>query len=57
MSLGAYGTKLLGSGGCGFVLVISNSLVKQKIEEKYNGYVLNVNFDNVGVCEILKNET
>jgi D-glycero-alpha-D-manno-heptose-7-phosphate kinase len=55
ISLGAFGAKLLGSGGCGFILVISDSLVKQKIEEKYNGYTLNVNFEKTGVSEIFRN--
>jgi len=52
MTMGAFGTKLLGSGGCGFVLVISDSIVKQKIVEKYNGYVLNIKFDTHGTSEI-----
>lgn len=52
ISLGAYGTKLLGSGGCGFVLVISNPIVKQKIIEKYNGNILEFDFDKTGTSEI-----
>jgi D-glycero-alpha-D-manno-heptose-7-phosphate kinase len=52
MSMGAYGTKLLGSGGCGFVLAISDPIVKQKIKDKYNGYALNVKFNNTGTLEI-----
>ena len=31
MSMGAYGAKLLGSGGCGFVCVICNPKIKEKI--------------------------
>jgi D-glycero-alpha-D-manno-heptose-7-phosphate kinase len=54
MQMGAYGTKLLGSGGCGFVLVISDPIIKNKIEQKYNGYVLNVNFEKTGTSEIFK---
>ena len=52
MSEGAYGAKLLGSGGCGFILVVSDPIVKQKIVEKYNGYILNVKFDTHGTSEI-----
>lgn len=52
ISLGAYGAKLLGSGGCGFVLVISNPIVKNKIIEKYNGNILEFDFDKSGTSEI-----
>ena len=52
ISLGAYGAKLLGSGGCGFVLVVSNPIVKSKILEKYNGNILEFDFDKTGTSEI-----
>lgn len=52
ISLGAYGAKLLGSGGCGFVLVVSDPIVKSKILEKYNGNVLEFDFDRTGTSEI-----
>jgi len=52
MNMGAYGAKLLGSGGCGFILVISDPIVKQKIVEKYNGSVLNISFSTTGISEI-----
>lgn len=52
MNMGAYGAKLLGSGGCGFILVISDPIVKQKILEKYNGSVLNILFSKTGISEI-----
>lgn len=52
MNMGAYGAKLLGSGGCGFILAISDPLVKQKIIEKYNGSVLNISFSETGVSEL-----
>jgi D-glycero-alpha-D-manno-heptose-7-phosphate kinase len=55
MHMGAYGSKLLGSGGCGFVLVISDSIVKQKIINKYNGYVLDVKFNTKGILEVFPN--
>lgn len=52
MNMGAYGAKLLGSGGCGFILVISNPSVKKKILEKYNGSILNVSFSTTGISEL-----
>lgn len=55
MSIGAYGSKLLGSGGCGFVLVISDPIVKNKIVEKYNDNILEFNFDKTGTSEIFSN--
>ena len=53
--MGAYGSKLLGSGGCGFVLVISDSIVKQKIVNKYNGYVLDFKFNTNKILEVFPN--
>ena len=55
MHMGAYGSKLLGSGGCGFVLVISDSIVKQKIVNKYNGYVLDFKFNTNKILEVFPN--
>jgi D-glycero-alpha-D-manno-heptose-7-phosphate kinase len=52
ISMGAYGAKLLGSGGCGFVLAICNPKVKEKIKEKYKNNILNFNIDKVGVNTI-----
>ena len=52
MGLGAYGIKLLGSGGCGFLLVVCNSEVKKKIEEKYQNSILDFQFENNGVSRI-----
>lgn len=52
MGLGAYGVKLLGAGGCGFVLVICNPLVKQKIMDQFKDYILNFRFDDVGTSVI-----
>jgi D-glycero-alpha-D-manno-heptose-7-phosphate kinase len=40
MNMGAYGTKLLGSGGGGFVLAICNPDVKKRLKEKYKDSVL-----------------
>jgi len=55
MNMGAYGAKLLGSGGCGFVLVVSDSIVKQKIISKYNGYVLDFKFNTNRILEVFPN--
>lgn len=53
MELGAYGCKLLGSGGCGFILVICNHKIKEKIESEFNNKILNFKFENEGVSTIL----
>jgi D-glycero-alpha-D-manno-heptose-7-phosphate kinase len=49
MSMGAYGAKLLGSGGCGFVLVLCDPRTKAKITEKFEDDVLDFKFDYDGV--------
>jgi D-glycero-alpha-D-manno-heptose-7-phosphate kinase len=48
MNMGAYGTKLLGSGGCGFVLAICNPEVKQAIIKKYKESILDFKIDKTG---------
>ena len=53
MSLGSYGAKLLGSGGCGFVLVMCNKNTKTKIEEVYKNNIMEFNFEKEGVSKIL----
>ena len=52
MNMGAYGAKLLGSGGCGFVLAICDPIVKKNIVEKYKNNILDFNIDKVGVNTI-----
>ena len=52
MSIGAYGAKLLGSGGCGFVLAICNPIVKKNIVEKYKKNILDFKIDKTGVTTI-----
>jgi len=52
MSMGAYGAKLLGSGGCGFVLVICNPFIKNKLISKYKGNILDFKIDKTGVTKI-----
>lgn len=54
MSMGAYGAKLLGSGGCGFVLAICDPFVKNKIITKYKGNVLDFKIDKTGTTTIFK---
>lgn len=48
MGMGAYGVKLLGAGGCGFLLVVCNSVVKPKIIEKYQKDILDFRFEDEG---------
>ena len=48
IGLGAYGAKLLGAGGCGFVLVICHPNVKKRIKETFGNSVLDFDFDNSG---------
>ena len=48
MNMGAYGGKLLGAGGGGFIMILANSNVKKKIKEKFKESVLEVKFDNQG---------
>lgn len=52
MNMGAYGAKLLGSGGCGFVLVICNPFVKNKLIRKYKENILDFKIDKTGVTSI-----
>jgi len=54
MSMGAYGVKLLGSGGCGFVMVICNPIVKTKIKETFGDAILDFKFENHGASIIYK---
>lgn len=49
MNYGAYGAKLLGTGGAGFILVICDRCTKKKLKEKYNGSIINFEFENEGV--------
>jgi len=53
INMGAYGAKLLGSGGSGFVLVICDPIVKEKIKEKFKNKILEVNFNEKGVSQII----
>ena len=55
MSMGAYGAKLLGAGGCGFVLVMCNPKVKNKIIEIFSDSILEFEFDYSGASTIFDN--
>ncbi len=48
MKLGAYGTKLLGSGGCGFLVVICNPKAKKRITQAFAKDILAFKFENNG---------
>lgn len=50
--MGAYGAKLLGSGGCGFILAICDPIVKKNITEKYKDSILDFQIDKTGVTTI-----
>lgn len=52
ISMGSYGVKLLGAGGCGFILVMCNPKVKSKIKQKFNSQILDFEFENNGVSVI-----
>lgn len=55
MKLGAYGSKLLGAGGCGFVLVICDPKTKNKIKETFSNNILDFKFDYSGASTIFNN--
>lgn len=52
MNNGAYGAKLLGSGGCGFILAICSPLVKKNIKQKFFNQTLDIYCDERGACQI-----
>lgn len=56
MSLGAYGAKLLGAGGGGFVLIVADPIAKGKIMETFRDKVLNFNFENEGTSLVFQND-
>jgi len=57
MGLGAYGVKLLGAGGCGFILVICNPIVKKRIIEMFYQSILEFKFENDGTSIIYNGTT
>lgn len=57
MRMGAYGVKLLGAGGCGFVLVVCNPKVKTKIKQTFQNTILDFEFENKGASVIYDGNT
>jgi len=55
MNAGAYGAKLLGAGGCGFVLILCDPSVKKKISEIFVDNILEFDFDYNGAYTIFNN--
>lgn len=49
---GAYGAKLLGAGGCGFVMAVCHSVAKEKIIKRFGDDVLPIKFESKGVSRI-----
>ena len=52
MGCGAYGAKLLGAGGCGFVLALCDPEVKKTLKEKFADSILDIKFEKEGVSQI-----
>lgn len=52
MDMGAYGVKLLGSGGCGFLMVICSPTAKRKIVKKFKEDILEFKFENLGTTVV-----
>ena len=52
MKNGAYGAKLMGTGGCGFIMVICNPKVKQILTDIFKTDVLPFKFETHGVSRI-----
>jgi D-glycero-alpha-D-manno-heptose-7-phosphate kinase len=52
LSLGVHGIKLLGAGGCGFLLVVCDPIVKRKIYEFYKSQILEFKFEQDGIKTI-----
>ena len=57
MKLGAYGAKLLGSGGCGFILAICSPTAKEKIIKKFKDNILEIEFETQGTSLVYSENT
>lgn len=55
MGMGAYGVKLLGSGGCGFLMAICNATVKKKLEKEFKKDILEFKFEDRGTSVVYPN--
>lgn len=56
MNMGAYGVKLLGSGGCGFLMVICDPTAKKKIVREFKDDILEFKFENRGTSIVYPSE-
>lgn len=52
MDMGACGAKLLGSGGCGFVLVVCDPFTRHKIKDVFKDSIMEFSFESRGVKEL-----
>jgi len=52
LNFGCYGVKLLGSGGCGFMMAICNSKSAVKVRQEFKNKVLDFEFDSSGAIII-----
>lgn len=52
MERGAYGVKLLGSGGCGFMMALCSPAVKKKIQKEFKKDILEFKFENRGTSVV-----
>ena len=55
LKAGAYGAKLLGAGGCGFILVICDPKTKRKITNIFKNNILDFDFDYTGASTMFNN--
>lgn len=56
MTMGAYGVKLLGSGGCGFLMALCSPEVKKKIQKEFKEDILEFRFENRGTSVVYPSE-
>lgn len=52
MEMGAYGCKLLGAGGCGFVLVVCKPEIRHRFVKKFTDSILEFKFEDKAVSTI-----
>jgi D-glycero-alpha-D-manno-heptose-7-phosphate kinase len=52
INCGTYGVKVLGAGGCGFILCICNQNTKTKLKNIFKDNILNIKFESKGISRI-----